>query len=332
MNKELTNIQKAAYKLIQSDATFIRSLIQTGSQIKSNYIVMSFPYLGIYADGAEQWGRKVGLNSPIFNDEERFFYTQIRQMHKLYDMSFRQFADKTYDALQVSDEHFSSICKPIAKWLKVYDNYGVDLYRSQVCGNTVMCQMYVSPLNENAYMLDGEKLCKISVVAGKLCAFYGGRQVQSLCADDVQAYRTKDYHFPAHTPIKHKSKEAFALFSVLCSINYVLYLVDKIIKEEMPTKIRIAYLEYYYLTKIISEINQIFGTYFMLSKEWVSAPVRNCMAHYGLGQLITESELDNTDLMFGITKKYFGLDYYEMKEKLYSELKALSVQIEDYLF
>lgn len=57
----LNKVQKAAFDLIQSDARFIYTLVDmqnNAKNINSNYIMMSIPYIGIFADGAEQWCKK----------------------------------------------------------------------------------------------------------------------------------------------------------------------------------------------------------------------------------------------------------------------------------
>ena len=45
-----------------------------------------------------------------------------------------------------------------------------------------------------------------------------------------------------------------------------------------------------------------------------------------------ESEIDNNDLLKGLTKKAFGLDYYSCKKELYGILDSLKKQIEEKIF
>ena len=50
--------------MVQSDANFLYSLIdiqENVKNIKSNYMLMSLPYIGIFADGAEQWCKKIRI-------------------------------------------------------------------------------------------------------------------------------------------------------------------------------------------------------------------------------------------------------------------------------
>ena len=55
--------------------------------------------------------------------------------------------------------------------------------------------------------------------------------------------------------------------------------------------------------------------------------LRNCFAHYGLGQYISEKELDSDDILKGLTNKAFSMDYVATKECLYTYLNELVQQI-----
>ena len=91
----LNRVQMAAYELIRSDARFIYALtdiLRNAKDIETNYILMSQPYIGVFADGAEQWCRKVGLQAPQFNATEKEYYTILRGRHKLYELSYEEYA------------------------------------------------------------------------------------------------------------------------------------------------------------------------------------------------------------------------------------------------
>lgn len=59
-NIRINKVQKAAFELIQSDARFLNTIIDINTNAKnidSNFLMMCQPYIGIFADGAEQWCR-----------------------------------------------------------------------------------------------------------------------------------------------------------------------------------------------------------------------------------------------------------------------------------
>ena len=60
----MNKVQQAAFDLIREDARFlyaITDIMRNAKNIDSNYICMSLPYIGLFADGAEQWCKKIGL-------------------------------------------------------------------------------------------------------------------------------------------------------------------------------------------------------------------------------------------------------------------------------
>lgn len=115
----MNKVQKTAYELIQEDARFIYALThisQNAKNIDSNYICMSLPYIGLFADGAEQWGKKVKLDTPRFNNEEKKFYEQVRQAHKLFEKSYEEYENLLLKKLSESEDYFYSIRSLIEKF------------------------------------------------------------------------------------------------------------------------------------------------------------------------------------------------------------------------
>ena len=325
--KELNKIQRAAYEMIQSDARFIYTLTvihQNEKSINSNYFMMCQPYLGIFADGAEQWGRKVGLPSPRFTEEEKFYYSSLRKTHKLYELKYSEYKSTLIDKLNQSDEFFRSLRSPLEKIIGYY-NVGTDICEGEFCGNTILCALYspVEIFNKDI----GPWMKNISIVAGKLIGFFGGTDYKPYRYDDSIQIKYKDYHFYRDCPINDKTDLGFLLFSTLCSVNYAIKFIDKFFLDEIPQKFKIAYLQYYYLCEFIPELNAVNGTNLFINDGLRNSGFRNCLAHYGLGQYLSENELYSNDLLKGLTKKAFNLDYYEAKKLLYSFLDELTDQI-----
>lgn len=126
-----------------------------------------------------------------------------------------------------------------------------------------------------------------------------------------------------------KTNLGFLLFSILCSINYVIEFIDKYFIEEIPQKFKFAYLQYYYLCDFVKELNNANGTAFYINDSLKNRAFRNCIAHYGLGQFISEKELIDDDVLKGLTDKAFDQNYSEVKTRLFSYLTELTAQIEE---
>lgn len=322
----MNKVQKTAYELIQEDARFIYALThisQNAKNIDSNYICMSLPYIGLFADGAEQWGKKVKLDTPRFNNEEKKFYEQVRQAHKLFEKSYEEYENLLLKKLSESEDYFYSIRSLIEKILGYY-NVGTDLCNNKFCGNTLLCSMY-SP--KKMLGNDGVWLRNISVVVGELVGFYGGADLPVYRYNDDLVIGYEDYHFYKNSPLNMNNDFGFVLFSILCSINYVIEFIENYFIDEIPQKFKFAYLQYYYLCDFIKQVNVAKNTNFYIDNSLSHREFRNCIAHYGLGRYISESEIISDDVLKGLTNKAFGKDYLTVKEELYKILKDLANQI-----
>ena len=329
----LNVVQKAAYELIQADARFLYTLTviqRNAKNINSNYIMMSQPYIGLFADGAEQWCQKLGLGAPQFTYTEKTYYTALRQSHKLYEMSYSDYLSALMEKFKASDDYFYKIRRLREKLLGYY-NVGIDLCNGHFCGNTILCALYtpVDTLNDEEI---GPWIRDISVVSGKLAGFFDCQNFPSYNYDDSILVKYKDYHFYKNCPLKVKTELGFLLFSILCSVNYAIEFIDQYFVEEIPQKFKFAYLQYYYLCDFIKELNAANGTTFYINDSMKDRSFRNCLAHYGLGQYLSESDLIDDDVLKGLTNKAFNMNYSDAKYKLYFYLTELTNQIEAEIF
>lgn len=334
MQNTLNKVQKMAYELIQSDARFIYTLVdmqRNAKNINSNYVMMCQPYIGIFADGAEQWCQKVKLNAPRFNVEEKEYYVELRQAHKLFEISYKKYKTLLLEKFNESDKYFYDT-RNLAEKMIGYYNVGADYCNGVVCGNTILCAMYM-PFNTLGDKETGFKIRQLSVVAGKLAGFFLDKNLVAYDYDDKNnIVKYRDYHFYRKCPIKLKSDLGFVLFCILCSINYIIEFIDKYFVEEIPQKFKYAYLQYYYICDFLEELNIANKTNYYIDTSLKNRSLRNCFAHYGLGGFLKETEINEKDILKGLTEKAFNMDYYSCKELLYKNLKDLKNQIEETIF
>lgn len=325
----MKKIQSVAYEMIQSDALFIYSLT-TLKKLESNYILMSFPYIGIFADGAEQWCRKMGLGAPSFNYEEKQFYAYLRKSHKLFEKNCSDYVDLLQNKFEESDNYFHNICSFIGV-LPGYYNVGTDLCNGEFCGNTITCSMYVPvKIYDNSEI--GPWLKKMGIVAGKLARFFHCIDLQILKYEMNIEINFKDYHFYKKSPLKLNNELGFLLFTILCTINYVIEFIEVFFIEEIPQKFKFAYIQYYYLCDFIEEINENYNTSLYINNYMLDREFRNCLTHYGLGQYMRENEIITNDVLKGLTNKAFNMNYETAKKELYKILKDLTNQIKEIIF
>ena len=145
---KLNPVQKAAFSLIQQDLRYIYTVIKNINSKASNYIPSMLPYLGVVIDGAEDWLKAIKNSSkckfcmPLFNESQTIFYEQIRNSIKMWQQDYNEIYISLGNAYSKSDDYFGSVCKPIAKVLRLYDIYGMDTINGVICGNTTLCHCY----------------------------------------------------------------------------------------------------------------------------------------------------------------------------------------------
>lgn len=324
----MNKVQRIAYELIQSDARFLYTLVdisKNAKNINSNYICMNLPYMGLFVHGSEQWCKKVGLNAPRFNQSEKEFYTNLRQAHKLFEKSYEDYATLLFEKFTESENYFYSIRRLREKILGYY-NVGTDLFNGEFCGNTILCLMY-NPKKTLGNKDIGLYIRNMSIVAGMLASSFGCNEFPVYQYNDNLSVKYKDYHFYKDSPLKMNNEFGFLLFSILCSINYVTEFIENYFIDEIPQKLKFAYLQYYYLCDFIKDMNIQKNTNFHIDNSLYDRNFRNCLAHYGLGQYINESEIISDDILKGLTQKAFKKDYLTVKVELYKILKNLTDQI-----
>lgn len=330
---KMNHVQQAAYKLIQSDFRYLYTVIKRINPSASNYIPSLLPYIGVMVDGAEDWVKAINNSSnsklpiPRFSRSEERFYEQIRASVKLWQQDYNSVYDWLSEIYEDCDRYFGSICKPIARLLRIYDIYGIDMINGVVCGNTVLCK-YFMPFFE----LEGENeeyIISMFKIGGMYAREFNSLKEYPVKKDVV--FRTTDYCGLIKSPVGNKFSDKFVLYSILCQINFLLYCVDYWVEEEIAAKLRFAYLLYYSLVDMVPQINLKLETSFSINKKWRNDSFRNAMAHYKLGVVMKKEDLIQNDLLFGLTNLIFNEKYIVVKESIFSELKDLAMQIGKYL-
>ena len=153
----------------------ITDISQHAKNIKSNYICMSLPYMGIFAYGSEQWSRKIGLTAPSFNEKEKDCYIKIRQGHKLFEKNYEDYYKMLFDAFAESDKYFCKNRNLEGEILEYY-NVGTDLCNGEFCGNTVLCMIYL-PMDMLGSGIKKQSIIYMGYIAGKLAGYFGCNQL-----------------------------------------------------------------------------------------------------------------------------------------------------------
>lgn len=330
---KLSTIEIASQQLIINDLRYIQTVLENKKYLKSNYIVSMMPFFGLIIDGVEKWidaiykTRDINKVIPLFNEEEADFYSILRNSTKMWDTDY----DKAFNELQSiymkSDSYFSSLCKPIAKTLKLYDIYGIDLVNNHICGNTILCYFYTPYFSFGGN--NDDLIRKMTIIAGTYVGLFDA--AEPFKVDKTIEFKYEDIGGLKKSKLGNAFNDKFVIFSLLCQINFVLYCVNDWINEEISTKLRFAYLIYYYSIDFVKITNEKNATSFIIDNKLKSREFRNAMAHYKLGVCFKDGIIKENDYFYGLTNKILGLDYKTTKNFIVEELRKLSNQLTEYL-
>ena len=325
----MNKIQSKAMELIKNDLRLIYTIFVNTNIVSPSYCVAFMPYMGMIIDGTEDWIRsynnsnKDKLEIPLFTKEEQQYYEAMRNSVKMFENDL----DVVYEIFQEkylkSDAYFSSLCKPIAKTLHLYDIFGVFKINGEYCDNTILDSCYV-PFYEYDKD-DGEFYKQMMIIGGKYLACFNATEAYPIKTDYV--FSISDYGGFVKSPVGNEFSYRFLLFTIYCQINFIIKCINDFIESEISTKLRLSYILYYYLLKILPDINTKYNCDFKISDKYNSDIFRNAMAHYKLGVLLKEDEIIETDIMFGLTQKCFGTKYITVKDFIIEELKKGRVRL-----
>lgn len=330
---KFNSIQQAAWKLMSTDLEYLFTVIKNIKPHDSNYIPSLSPYMGVIIDGIEDWVKSYNNSSrnkivlPLFTKAEQVYYEEMRTTIKLWQYDYSYVYCSLESIYHESEAYFSSVCKPIAKTLRLYDIFGVDRADRALCGNTILCHYYIPSFSYSKP--NGELIKQMAVIGGRYIDLFNAQR--SFSVDSKIEFDTIDYGGFLKSPVGNKFSYKFPLLSILCQINFLLICVNQWISEEIPTKLRFMYLQYYSLLHFLPEVNAANGLSLQMSNRWQCDLFRNSMAHYKLGVALKPNELVSNDPFYGLTQKYFHCDYFTAKDGVTKELVSLRNQIGDIL-
>ena len=227
----MTIQQNVARELIRCDLRYLFTIFNNRDSIKSNYVVSMIPYQSLMVDGVEAWVAAMNnvcpgvINAPRFTPKEKLFYDAARQSIKLWEMPYEDIYALLEKHYAESDDYFASLCKPIAKHLRLYDIFGADLTNDgHFCGNTILDTVYLPGYcyGDSAY---GPSLQEMAVIGGKYIPIFDAMEVYKINSNLQFHYR--DYGGFRKSPIGNEFSYRFVLFSILCNINYVIEFIRK---------------------------------------------------------------------------------------------------------
>lgn len=329
---ELNGVQRAAVELMKADLRFLYTGIVNQNQVTPSYYIYFMPFTGLIIDGVEDWiksynnSSKAKIDMPLFSEQEQEFFEEMRNSIKFFDNGYEYAFKRLEEEYEKSKIYFSSVCKPFAKAIHLYDIFGVYTANGITCGNTIFAG-YSTPWFELGG--SGEYIRDFLVIAGKYIRMLGA--VDAYPVDETYLFDTRDYGGFVKSPVGNKFSYKFVLFSILCQINFVMVCINGYVSSAYTTKLRLSYVQYYYTVSILSEISSMNGLDFRINTNYVNEKFRNAMAHYKLGIALSPEEIQPNKAFYGLVEKYFNMECRGLLDLLIKEMENLGKQISDYL-
>ncbi|WP_139264328.1 hypothetical protein [Clostridium magnum] len=242
--------------------------------------------------------------------------------------------------------------------IKLYD-FGTYNIQNEFIGNTILNSWYMSEFldiksigseetNRDVMMLSRS----MGIILGTICNEYLLEKRVYVMNSQINV-KDKDFLLSSNdTKIfnnKYDKYISLLLFNIICSINFVLYFLGKIVPQNNQFYFRVKYNCCYYavssLQKLVEyskqnvSVNTGVEDYIIEVEELekIKASIggsnlRNCIAHYKISEKdISEKEILKDVPFYGLIEKYCKKDYYSLDKELQVHLENISYLLEKWI-
>lgn len=347
--------------LLSKDVQAINGIYKNLKEDERDIFFMNImPYASMCIDSATE----LFINTfeiKFISEEEWNLAKRIRTKLKMYNKKIKRNVEVLDSIYSFQDEYFEDLCKfQFIKDSKMYYNFGTYLLENKYIGNNFLFHWYFGyedKKNKNKKVDEFETMKASSINIGKIL----GKLIDAIGKYEEGEIDLYDINLRVIYNDYNLSKDKYKLFSdnyyesitiiifnILCSINFILYFLGKIIRNSNQFYFRAKYLCYYYSILNLSVIenytkinykkrNSLDDLYksikdLNLNSELINTPFRNCMAHYIIKEeYIKENELKLDVPLYGLVEKYFGKDYVSLNNEIHDNLVRLANVIEDFI-
>jgi hypothetical protein len=311
------------------------------------------PYTSIWIESTSSFLKQIGLDIYTSKEDEKLV-KEIRSKIKMYNEKIKKNVEKSNLIYKFHNDLFKSIAKyNFIRKLNLYYDFGTYLIDNKYIGNTYLYHWYYGCSKKkeiDSMEIIEDKSYRISNILGNTLSLVqeltNKNEIGFLLNDELEI-SYKDYNLgKKNSKIfngEYDKDATLILFNILCSINFVLYFLNKLLPKDNLLYFRIKYNCYYYsmysLDKII-EYNKI-NKYDICTLETkinklkredeiIGNKFRNCMAHYN----ITEDDLKEDEIIlgvpfYGLVEKCLRQDFNTLNGELSEKLIHLSDVLED---
>lgn len=337
----MNKIQKLARSIIINELNEIYSVILILINDRENSDVLFLglmPYISLVINEAANWcensNNKIDSRTSEFFDLIRYlrtknkfytsdkYYTLVEQKERLGEIIG---IEKTY--------FYNKNIKMIKKNNEYeYNDVGTYKINNLYIGNNILYSDYYRPLGENK---DGEYL-GIHSSGSEIFKFarwvpsaiyeiflkISDEPIKNIQTSVKKNFKVIDQDFRLDKCFFYGGRiDKTILFNMLCSINYVSNIMDKILSKNSTLLFRIKYLIIYHILKDLKELNVI-SSY---DSKFDNRIFRNSMAHYGLAKSLNIENINENISLFGLVENNLFISFGEMMDVMNENIKKLRI-------
>lgn len=363
--------KKISKQLLLEDCQSVFSLFE---QIKNEdyspiFILQAVTYLSFLCNGIlDFYNIKYVEEINVKEESIKKIINDMRIKVKLYSEDNAKPKKSMQDLEKIHLDFYNSFKKlydnanPVFKLrglIKLYD-FGAYSISGKYIGNTYLNYWYLNKILGVEEI--GTEECKENVI---LFSTGLGYILKFVCDKEHISKKT----FDLNTEIKVQSKDfllmsnstkilndkyykysSLLLFNIICSINFVIYFLDKVLPQDNQFYFRVKFICYYSsissLRKLVNYIDnnhtiktgienyvkQIKKLEEFKKSLGEESKLRNCLLHYKISEkYVSKEEILLNEPFYGLINKYTGRDYYTFNHQLDDNLKDISLMLERWI-
>lgn len=337
--------QEVARKLLENDIRGILDIIANCSgETSTHFALGGLLYFATIISGALDWCEKANINAKCFTDRD--VIEKLRAKVKLY-------ASDNIIPLQEQKVLMSSIVEiekqywidcqaksgkkcPIC-WIPDVGAYCVN---GHYIGNTLEYAYEYSPLNPEKKPIlaalggsdkESSAIYQFAIQLGQTLQnlhtlVVGQRYLWSKGNADTISVQDCDFRMSNHKFFKNDN--AIFAFNLCCRINYLLEILIPLCEHNSLLAFRLTYITFYHLKFDLENLG--------LEKIYYEMPYRNkifrnAMAHYSLFGKISDAEIDEHVIGYGLFEKFFNVPFQTVNEAMVIEQRKTRDSLEQYV-
>lgn len=337
--------QDCAKKLILNDILDImNAFFKCREHTRVHFMLGGLLYFATIISGGVDWCEKAGIPTSCFADKETI--DKLRAKVKLYSsdniIPFNEQKRIMEAIVRIEKQYWLALQAKSGKWCPkfIIPDAGAYSASGHYIGNTLEYAYEYSPLNpcrkpilevlggtekESSLAFTfstqiGETMQELyTKIAGKPCIIQKQEPIELII--DSHDFRIDNRRY------FRKDNSIFA-FNLCCRINYLLEIFAQVSPPNSLLLFRMMYITFYHLKYDLENLGLDFIYYAMPHR---NKDFRNAMAHYSLFGKLSDQEIVENAVGFGLFEKYFGKSFENIRQELVGELIKTRDSLENYV-